>query len=102
MGIRESLIIDIESFIKNAIELYNVEEIVKKSEYVNLEKRILTLSKNDFESEKKYEFFLKYVNQPHRCVEKVLFEKEFVEDYLKEGDFLWMCTYFRGIVDRMK
>ena len=45
MGIRESLIIDIESFIKNAIELYNVEEIVKKSEYVNLEKRILTLNK---------------------------------------------------------
>jgi DNA-binding GntR family transcriptional regulator len=102
MEIRESLIIDIESFVVDAIELYNAEKIVKKSEYVNLESRISALNKNDFESEEKYEYFLKYFNQPKRSAEKVLLEREFIEDYLKDGKFLWMCNYFTGIVNWMK
>jgi hypothetical protein len=102
MKIRENLISDIESFIPEAIKLYNAEKIVKKSEYVNLESRISSLNKNDFESEEKHKNFLKYYNQAQRRIEKKLLENEFIKDYLETGNFLWMCNYFSGIVNWMK
>lgn len=102
MKTRENLIRDIESFLLEALKLYNAEKIVKKSEYVNLESRISTLKINDFESEEKYKNFLKYYNQVERNVEKKLLENKFTSDYLENGKFLWMYNYFTGIVDWMK
>lgn len=102
MEIRESLISDIKSFLLEAEKIYNAEKIVKKSEYLNLEKRISSLNKDNFESEEKYKYFLNYFNQEKRRVEKNLFEHQLKEEYIKNGKFLWMCNYFSGIVDWLK
>ncbi len=99
MEIRKMLVIDIEDFVKTSIEFYNNQEKVINFEYFSLESRISALNENEFESDEKYEYFLKYYKQPKRCAEKFLLEKEFNEDYLSDGKFLWMCNYFSGIVD---
>lgn len=44
MKIRESLMSDIESFLIEALKLYNAEKIVDRSEYLYLESRMCTLS----------------------------------------------------------
>lgn len=99
MEIRESLIINIKSFVTDATELYNVEGKVEKLEYFSLESRISALNENDFESNEKYEYFLKYYRQPERCAKKILLEREFNEDCLSDSKFLGMCNYFLGIVN---
>lgn len=99
MEIRKMLVIDIVNFVKISIEFYNNQEKVINFEYFSLESRISALNENDFESNEKYEYFLKYYRQPERCAKKILLEREFNEDCLSDSKFLGMCNYFLGIVN---
>jgi len=102
MQIRESLINDIESFVSNAINLSNAQGIVNKDGYFDLNKRILSLNKDDFESEEKYNYFLNFINQGIRQAEKFAMENSFQGNHLSNPAFLWMCNYLDGIVRWLK
>lgn len=99
---RKTLIINIESFLQESLKLYNVEEIIRKSEYFELESKISCLSKSDFDSEEKFQYFLTYYNQPRRGAEKYLFEKELKQDKVNSDGFLWMQEYLTRIKEWIK
>lgn len=84
---RQNLINDINIFLLEAIEIYNAEKIVKRSEYLNLEKRICNLNDYNFESEEKYKYFLKFINQPKLQDRRKQLENYFEKNPLKKGHF---------------
>jgi hypothetical protein len=102
MEIRETLKNDIDSFVSNASILHNIDGIVKKNEYFDLDKRISNLTKNDFESEERYNFFLTFINQDERQVDRTELKNLFRGDYLDVKPFLWMCEYLNRVAGRLK
>ena len=99
---RKQLISDIETYLKEAIILYNQEGIVLKNIFFELSSRIFYLRKEDFDSKEKYDFFLRFYNQPRRSTERHLLENNFKDDNLYGSKFLWLCDYFEGIKNRLK
>lgn len=99
---RESLVLEIDSYIESIIFLYDEEKIVDKASCFKVFLKIFSLREDDFPSKDKYKYFLRHCNQPTRRVQKFLFEKSFVGNNLNEEKFLWLCNYLHGIKDRLK
>ncbi|NUY82754.1 hypothetical protein HUK80_17760 [Flavobacterium sp. MAH-1] len=96
---RKDLIVDIEKYLENAINVYNEKGIVEKPKYRSLRNRITSLIETDFESIEKHEYFLDYFNQPERRIRRVLLEKSLEDDYLESGAFLFLLNDLRGIAN---
>ena len=109
MKIRENLINDIKSFLLEAMELYNAEKKINRFEYLNLESKICALRKDDFESEDKYKYFLRYINKPELLTNRNMIENLFSENPLREAffnddilHFFWVDRYLRTLLDWLK
>lgn len=106
--IRESLIKDIEFFLSEAIKIYNEEKTVKRLEYLNLEMRINDLNNYNFESEEKYNSFLKFINKSDIKDRRNQLTNYFQNNPLKEGyfkindPFLEVDDYLRRLISWLK
>lgn len=109
MKIRESLMSDIESFLLEALKLYNVEKIVNRSEYLYLESRICALSKDDFESKEKHKHFLRYIYQTELLAQRNTIQNLFSKNLPRKEHFIndlphyfWVDKYLRTLLDWLK
>jgi hypothetical protein len=64
MDIRKKLIIEINSFLTDAMQLHNTRKLINKNQYLDLESNICSLTETDFDTKIKYNYFLKFINQP--------------------------------------
>jgi hypothetical protein len=88
------------SFLDESKKSYDNNQSLDKSNYLEIAK-CLNLFFNEIDSDKKYKYFLKYVNDENRRVEKNLFETEILNDSLSLENFLRMQFYFIRIKDRI-
>jgi hypothetical protein len=109
MKIRDNLISDIKSFLLEALKLYNVEKTINRFKYLNLESKICALRKEDFESEDKYKYFLRYINKPELLTQRNMIENLFSKNPLRETSlnddilhFFWIDSYLRTLLDWLK
>lgn len=108
MKIRENLIIEINSFLEDAMELYNTEKRINKFQYLDLESKICSLTEDDFDPKEKYNYFLKYINQTELLSKRNMFQKLFLknpdEEFYNDDNLLILLvdTYLRTLISWIK
>lgn len=107
MNIREDLIRDIELFIPKANDLYNnsrynITPEVNKSDFFSLESRFYSLTEDNFESEEKYNYYSKYINQARIQDESHKFKHILQQDNIKGEHFNYLCNHLIRFADRLK
>lgn len=108
MEIRENLILEVNSFLNDAMELYNTEKKINKFQYLDLENKICSLREDDFDPKEKYNYFLKYINQSELLNKRNMFQKIFRknpdEEFHNDENLLVLSvdTYLRTLVDWLK
>ncbi len=89
---RENLIIEINSFLEDAMELYNSKKRINKFQYLDLENKICSLREDDFDPKEKYNYFLKYLNQTELQTKRNMFQKLFLnnpdEEFYNDDNFI--------------
>jgi hypothetical protein len=108
MDIRKKLIIEINSFLTDAMQLHNTRKLINKNQYLDLESNICSLTETDFDTKIKYNYFLKFINQPELLTKRELFEKIFLnnpdEELYDDNNLLILQVdkYLRTLVDWLK
>jgi hypothetical protein len=98
---RIRLINDLKSFYKELTELNIKDNFVNRDKYFELIKRVENLSESDFETEEKYNSFLKVVNKPQNKADLIFFEENFTQDNIKVG-LIWITNYISNVIDWLK
>lgn len=99
---RENLILDIISFKERGILYYNQEGLVNRADYFQIISRVFSIQENDFETKEKYLYFLKFINNIQRRIDRNIIENGFDGDFLHSSNFLRMCNYLEGIKEWLK
>jgi hypothetical protein len=94
---RESLVLEIDSYIEGGIILYDQEKVVDKDSCLKVFLEIFNLKDDDFPSKEKYLHFSRFINHPERFRERYIIEKGFDGNFLQPAIFCRMCNYLERV-----